>query len=358
MDEEAAFDKFAQHKNYHSKEEYAKRFAVYKENVAFVRKWNAEGHSFQVGINEMADLTDDEFAREYLNPTIHNEYVKSESFLAAEEAKAALTQKKQGSRAEVLADVTEDWDIRWHKNTGQQLDEVDWHAKGAVTAVNNQAKCFACYAFAACGAIESATFITTGKMKKLSAQQIVDCSRQKYKNHGCKGGTMVKSYKYIVDNGVMQAVDYGYDRKLNSMLSCKTTHSTCNFKTEQVQQKIAGYVNVRAGDEVDLKNAVSMRPVSVAIDAHHRAFKLYRSGVFSLSSCTTHLTHGVLMVGYGTEKGTDYWLIKNSWGTQWGQQGFGKVIRGKNMCSIADWSNYPILSASDDVSAVRSVSEL
>jgi hypothetical protein len=106
-----------------------------------------------------------------------------------------------------------------------------------------------------------------------------------------------------------------------------------------------------------LANAVGMRPVSAAIDAHHRPFKLYRSGVFSLASCTTHLTHGLLVVGYGAQDGRKYWKVKNSWGTTWGQNGFGKVVRDQNMCAIGNWANYPIIP-NDHVSTVRSLSEL
>ena len=88
----------------------------------------------------------------------------------------------------------------------------------------------------------------------------------------------------------------------------------CKFHKQQVQQRIAGYVNIREGNEEDIKNAVGMRPVSAAIDAHHRPFKLYRSGVFSLGSCTSHLTHGLLIVGYGKDSsGKKYWKVKNSW---------------------------------------------
>jgi C1A family cysteine protease len=374
MDEAASFKAFAQFhkKKYGSRNEYQQRFSHWKKNLDFVRQWNGDtSKSFKLAMNEFADLSDGEFETTYLNPKMHDEFLKSETFLAAEEMRKSKAGRMK-MNADVLADISsgdhtsdqvqdspdEQFDIRWHKNTGSQPADMDWHKKSATTEVNNQAKCFACYAFAACGAIEGAKFINTGKMVKLSAQQIVDCSREVYRNHGCKGGTMVKSYKYIIEHGLMKDVDYGYNTILNSQPSCKTTHSTCKYNKSKVQQRIVGYVNVREGDEVDLMNAVAQRPVSVAIDAHHRAFKLYHSGVFSLDSCTTHLTHGVLMVGYGEASGQKYWKIKNSWGKTWGSEGYGHVIRGKNMCSIADWSNYPIIDKDDQVSTTRSLEQV
>jgi len=369
MDEKAEFEAFTKKhsKNYKDHVEYTKRFGVWKDNLQFVRKWNSDGsRHFDVGMNEFADLTDDEFAASYLNTNLHDEYLKSETFtetLIQESSGSDLgesTDMRMDTRESTKeGDATGYYDIRWHKNTGKQPDKVDWTTTGAVSEVNNQAKCFACYAFAACGAIEGALVIQGKPLRKLSAQQIVDCSTPSsgFMNHGCKGGTMVKSYKYIIKNGLMPWTDYGYRTELNSRPECKLMYARCKFKKKQVVQTIDGYVNIRKGSEKDLMNAVGMRPVSAAIDAHHRPFKLYRSGVFSLDACTTHLTHGLLIVGYGTKEERKYWKVKNSWGSTWGNNGYGMVIRDENMCAIGNWANYPIIP-NDKVSTVRSLSEL
>lgn len=357
MDERAEFDAFTkQHrKQYKDHDEYKKRFTVWKDNLDFVRKWNADGsRHFDVGMNEFADLTDEEFASSYLNTNLHDEYLQSETFTQQE----SLLQESAGVGSQE-SDSAGYYDIRWHKNTGKQPDSVDWTTTGAVSEVNNQAKCFACYAFAACGAIEGALVIQGKPLRKLSAQQIVDCSTPSsgFMNHGCKGGTMVKSYKYIIKNGLMPWTDYGYRTELNSRPECKLMYARCKYNKKKVVQTIDGYVNIRKGSETDLMNAVGMRPVSAAIDAHHRPFKLYRSGVFSLDACTTHLTHGLLVVGYGNKDEHKYWKVKNSWGSTWGNGGYGLVARNENMCAIGNWANYPIIP-NDKVSTVRSLAEL
>jgi len=213
---------------------------------------------------------------------------------------------------------------------GPAAASVDWRTKGIVTPVKDQGQCGSCWAFSTTGSTEGAVAQKTGNLVSLSEQQLVDCSTAQG-NQGCNGGLMDYGFQYIISNkGITSEASYPYKA---------TGPNTCT-KGKAVAATISSFQDV-ATTETALLAAVAKQPVSVAIEADQEAFQFYSGGVLT-AACGTNLDHGVLAVGYGTDSGTDYWIVKNSWGASWGESGYIRLVRGKNQCGIADAASYPI----------------
>lgn len=285
------------------------RRGIFDHNVDQIARHNVEAdlglHTFTLSVNEFADMTNEEYRKMLGNK-----------------------RTKPGNAA-----------FTFTASENDELPEsVDWQKEKLVTAIKNQGQCGSCWAFSAIASLEGQHAKKMGKLERLSEQQLVDCSTEQG-NQGCNGGLMNYAYDYLLKAGGSVLEDeYPYSG----------SDSECQFDASKVVQKITGYVNVTSGDEKALQKATAeVGPIAVAIDAGSFWFQFYFGGVYTQSGCGTEqeqLNHGVTVIGYGTEKGKDYWLIKNSWGSSWGSSGTMKLARNKNnMCGVATDASYPLL---------------
>tara|TARA_B110000261_G_scaffold161246_1_gene202339 strand:- start:135 stop:1157 length:1023 start_codon:yes stop_codon:yes gene_type:complete len=223
----------------------------------------------------------------------------------------------------------------------------DWRTTGVVSAIRDQGQCGSCWAFSGTSTIESAVAIKTGVLNDLSEQQGVDCStiKEGWKNMGCNGGWYYDLWDYVKSNGGLSSEScYSYTSGVTK--STGTCQKTCSAIPNT---KVSGQVVVTPYSDSSMLNALYVNPVSVAIEADTQAFQLYSSGVFKNTGCGTSLDHAVVIVGWGTDSvGGDYYILRNSWGTTWGESGYMKLARGtiygkSGECGVLSLPYYPVL---------------
>ncbi len=305
-------------REYASSEEEQYRLRIFADALDFIEQHNAEeGHTYTVGLNAMADLTRDEFLSTYtMTGFSAEEHQKQFTALAGAPGSGALY--RDAAAEQLSAPVA---------------NGVDWRGR-AVTSVKNQGSCGSCWTFATAGAVEGSWAVSRGSLQDLSTQQLLDCSNG-YGNKGCSGGFMTYAYQYIYANGgICSWSSYPYQGAVYSCRACTPV------------ARITSYSNVAANSPASLVSALNGRPVAVAIDAGSTAFQYYTGGVFN-GACSFSLNHAVLAVGYGTTStGSDYWIVKNSWGTGWGESGYVRMLRSysdsRGMCGICMAASYTV----------------
>ena len=223
---------------------------------------------------------------------------------------------------------------------------VDWRLKDVVTDVKNQGQCGSCWSFSTTGALEGAYSIKYGKLISFSEQQLVDCSniRNGGSNLGCNGGEMQTTLDWIGKYGGL-CTEEAYPYVSGTTLKANTCDNSCS---KIIESTVKSTVSVLVNSDSAMMTALSQQPVSIAIQADQKEFQLYSSGVFT-ATCGTDLDHGVLLVGYGTDNNQDYYIMKNSWGSSWGENGYMRMGRGniyndgKGQCGLLMEGAYPIL---------------
>jgi C1A family cysteine protease len=363
-------------KVYDSLEEELERLTIWIENHEFISKHNNRSPepSYTVGHNHFSDLTNDEFQQlhslgKYSSGA--DAIVRAHKKAMDESAMKKLTREEEehpyqqefrylrnlARKSDYYADdddwfydddgkksddtpstddgnpSTDDAATTDDNDTDGLPDEIDWVKAGAVTPVKNQGRCGSCWAFSATGGIEGANFVTHGTLLPLSEQNLLDCD---HVDQGCNGGLMDNAFKFDESaHGLCSEEDYPY---------LATDHNTCMTNCTKVEgSAVTDYIDLKEGDKHGLLASIVMQPTSIAMQADQLSFQFYSGGVFDDQDCGAEgaIDHGVLAVGYGRDESTGltYFTVKNSWGGDWGENGYIRLHRD----SKNEWGTCAIL---------------
>lgn len=272
------------HNKIYDEHVFNQRFPVFVDNYEYIKKMNSmSNNSMTLGLNRFADLTQEEFAMHYLGAN--------------------------------LSDPTTTKCAPWKPSGSPVPDSLDWRDKNIISDVKDQGQCGSCWAFAATEVLESVYALKSGDTPPpvLAPQELVDCETTSV---GCSGGYPDHALAYVVDHGLELEKDYPYTAR----------DGVC--KSKDTAYRASACFDVPPNDEKALQEAVTIAPVVVLIEADQRSFQLYSSGIIPAKSCGQNIDHAVQLVGYGEQNGQPYWLLRNSWGSSWGEDGFVRLERG------------------------------
>jgi C1A family cysteine protease len=296
-------------RRYNGVSEEARRYGIFFANVEFMRASNARTDiSYKLGTNQFSDMTNEEYN--------------------LGQCTCDMPRPSAGARhvaSKVVSDIA---------------PSLDWVSQGVVTPVKDQGACGSCWTFSDTGAMESAYALYHNQHVSLSEQQLVSCLNGPT---GCNGGGIDSGFRYAESTPICTEATYSY---LATNTEC-TLSDGCDIGLPA--GTVTGHVDVEVGNEDALLSALNLQPVSVGVNASMPAFQHYHSGIVDDDACGTNHNHAILAVGYGTEDGKDYFRIKNSWGTSWGDAGFIRLARGKSglgQCGVLSEPSYPVMASS------------
>ncbi|CAD5227171.1 unnamed protein product [Bursaphelenchus xylophilus] len=302
-------------KEYHNDTHVSESFKKFQSTLKRIEERQKESPKAKFGVNQFSDLTPEEFIAKHTG-------IKGVEHLK-----------------QLHGNINSSKLLRSKRDTTQIPSNFDWRENNGVTAVQNQGGCACCYAFSAVGVIESQHLIHTGQTLHLSEEQVIACTNNvsKYHNHGCNGGTAPGVLDYVIENGITLADNFKFtsgdgDHTVPACPSGKP------YATKVTKEEF-----LPSNDEDNLAKVVyEVGPIATYIDAG--GIQDYKSGILDVAepSGGWGINHGVVIVGYGEENGTKYWIFKNSWGPGWGDQGFFKLKRGVNSLNMAqfNWAAY------------------
>ncbi|XP_072418095.1 procathepsin L-like isoform X2 [Chiloscyllium punctatum] len=305
----------SQRGNQYTKDEESYRRMIWEDNMRYIEQHNLE-HSLgkrtsKLGMNKFGDLTNEEFNK------LMNGHRRIEAV----------------DMTEIEADETDENSASKESYFERRTAKVDWRREGLVTPVKNQGQCPSSWAFSATGGIEGQWAKKHGNLVSLSEQNLIDCN---FGGAGCDDRTALHGFDQVIQFGGINSVEtYPYTGKHGD---------DCRFKPDKIAAKITGCKWVSRG-EAALEQAVrEIGPMSVVINASLKSFQHYKGGVYYDENCNGYVTDEVLVVGFGIEDGMKYWLVKNSWGTDWGEDGYIKIAKDRgNHCGIASVVRYPVV---------------
>ena len=291
-------------KRYSTIQELETRFSIFRKNfIGIIAHNTVLNQNFTMGVNQFTDLTPEEFRSKYINGGM---------------------KKSIGS-----------FGCKTFSSGSIGIPySVDWRKKGVVNPVRDQGQCGSCWAFATTSNAESVWAISKGQLLDLSEEFLVDCANGiGYYNMGCNGGEPDSAFKYMINNGQCTESSYSYKAGVTK------TAGTCQ-KCISAGVSFSSCSDVTPKDQVALAVAVAKQPVVIAIEADTRYFQSYSGGILDSTECGTNLDHAVSLIGYDSQNGVDYWIVRNSWSSSWGEDGYVRIKKTSStndigVCGVA-----------------------